>query len=115
MWSTVSLHSFMTVLREPHPGGQTLLKRSPYGEAAVVEVMDELRVNGAAELSHFSVSGSDEDTLNGFHQDVVEQGVLGTWGQSVTNTGQTDTVTEWTGDFRNVFSFWMKMMTSLTS
>lgn len=42
----------------------------------MVEVADELGVNGAAELSHFSVSGSDEDSLNGFHQDVVEQGVL---------------------------------------
>lgn len=78
MWSTVSLYSFLTVSREPHPGGQALLKRSSYGEAAVVEVADELRVNGAAELSHFSVSGSDEDSLDSFHQDVVEQGVLGT-------------------------------------
>lgn len=61
-----------------HPGWQALLKRGPNGEAAVVEVADELWVNGAAELSHFSVSGSDEDSLDGFHQDVVEQGVLST-------------------------------------
>ena len=59
-----------------HPGRQTLLERSPDGEAAVVEVADELWVDGAAELSHFSVSGSDEDPLNRFHQDVVKQGVF---------------------------------------
>lgn len=49
----------------------------------MVEVADDLWVNGAAELSHFSVSGSDEDSLNRFHQDIVEQGVLSTRGQSV--------------------------------
>lgn len=59
-----------------HPGWQTLLKRSPYGEAAVVEVADELWVDGATELSHLSVSRGDEDPLHCFHQDVVEQGVL---------------------------------------
>lgn len=42
----------------------------------MVEVAYELRVNGAAELSHLSVSGSDEDSLHSLHQDVVEQGVL---------------------------------------
>lgn len=59
-----------------HAGWQALLKCGPYGEAAVVEVADELWVDGAAELSHLSVSRSDEDPLNSFHQDVVEQGVL---------------------------------------
>lgn len=59
-----------------HPGWQALLKRSPYGEAAVVEVADELWVDGATELSHLSVSRGDEDPLHCFHQDVVEQGVL---------------------------------------
>lgn len=44
----------------------------------MVKVADELRVNGAAELSHFSVRRSDEDPLNRLHQDVVEQGVLST-------------------------------------
>lgn len=61
-----------------HPGWQTLLKRGSYGEAAVVEVTDELRVNGAAELGHLSVRRSDEDALHRLHQDVVEQRVLGT-------------------------------------
>lgn len=42
----------------------------------MVEVANELWVNGAAQLTHLSVSGSDEDSLHGFHQDVVEQGVL---------------------------------------
>ncbi|XP_068566474.1 uncharacterized protein [Cebidichthys violaceus] len=55
------------------PGWQALLECGPYGEAAVVEVADELRVDGAAELSHLSVSRSDEDPLNCFHQDIVEQ------------------------------------------
>lgn len=59
-----------------HPAWQALLKRSPDGEAAVVEVTDELWVNGAAELSHLSVSRGDEDPLNCLHQNVVEQGVL---------------------------------------
>lgn len=53
----------------------------------MVEVADELRVNGAAELSHLSVGGSDEDPLNRFHQDIMEQGVLCTRGESVTGGG----------------------------
>lgn len=61
---------------------QALLEGSPYGEAAVVEVADELWVNGAAELSHLPVSGGDEDALDTLHQDVVEQGVLSPRGQS---------------------------------
>ena len=71
-----------------HPGWKALLKCGTYGEAAVVEVAYELRVNGAAELSHFSVSRSDEDSLNCFHHDIMEQGVLCTRGQSVTNARQ---------------------------
>lgn len=42
----------------------------------MVEVPDELWVNGAAELSHLPVSRSDEDALDGLHENVVEQGVL---------------------------------------
>lgn len=42
----------------------------------MVEVADELWVDGATELSHLSVSRRDEDPLHCFHQDVVEQGVL---------------------------------------
>ncbi|TNN46697.1 hypothetical protein EYF80_043105 [Liparis tanakae] len=61
---------------ETHSGWQALLERRPDGEAAVVEVADELRVDGAAELSHLPLSRSDEDPLNRLHQDVVEQGVL---------------------------------------
>lgn len=56
----------------------------------MVEVADELRVNGAAELSHLSVGGSDEDPLNRFHQDIMEQGVLCTRGESVTGGGKED-------------------------
>lgn len=78
----------MLLLSCAHPGWKALLKRSPYGEAAVVEVADELWVNGAAELSHLSVSRSDEDPLNRFHQNIVEQGVLCPRGESVTNTRQ---------------------------
>lgn len=59
-----------------HPGWQTLLEGSADGEAAVVEVAYELWMNGSTELSHFSVSGSDEDSLHSLHQNVVEQGVL---------------------------------------
>lgn len=69
----MTLCVFLTIT---HPGWQALLKRGPYGEAAVVEVADELRVNGAAELGHLSVSRSDEDPLHRLHQNVVEQGVL---------------------------------------
>lgn len=47
----------------------------------MVEVADELRVNGAAELRHLPVSWSDEDALDGLHEDVVEQGVLCPRGQ----------------------------------
>lgn len=56
----------------------------------MVEVADELWVDGATELSHLSVSRGDEDPLHCFHQDVVEQGVLCACGQSVTNTRQRD-------------------------
>lgn len=59
-----------------HPGGEALLEGSPYGQAAVVEVVDELRVNGAAQPGHLPVGGSDEDALDALHEDVVEQGVL---------------------------------------
>lgn len=68
-----------------HPGRQALLEGSTDGQAAVVEVPDELRVNGAAELSCLSVSGSDEDPLDTVHQDVVKQGVLRAGGQSGRN------------------------------
>lgn len=73
-----------------HPGWQALLKRRPYGEAAVVEVTDKLRVDGTTELCHLSVSRSDEDPLNRFHQNIVEQGVLCPRRQSVPNTKQRD-------------------------
>lgn len=66
-----------------YSGWEALLKGSPYGEAAVVEVVDELRVNGATELSHLPVSWSDEDALDGLHENVVEQGVLCPRGQPV--------------------------------
>lgn len=59
-----------------YSGRDALLKRSPDGQAAVVEVADELRVDGAAELSHLPVSRGDEDALDGLHENVVEQGVL---------------------------------------
>ncbi len=55
----LTLHSFRALT---HPGWQALLERGPYGEAAVVEVADELWVDGAAELSHLPVSRSDEET-----------------------------------------------------
>ena len=42
----------------------------------MVEVADELRVDGAAELGHLAVGGGDEDALHRLHQHVVEQGVL---------------------------------------
>lgn len=48
----------------------------------MVEVADELRVDGAAELGHLSVGRGDEDALHCFHQDVVEQRVLSTGRQS---------------------------------
>lgn len=66
-----------------HPGRQTLLEGGSNGEAAVVEVVYELRVDGAAELSHLSVSRSDEDALHRFHQNEVKQGVLCTRRQPV--------------------------------
>lgn len=69
-----------------YPRWQALLKRCPNGEAAVVEVADELWVNGATELSHFSVRGSNENPLNCFHHDIVEQGVLCPRGKPITNT-----------------------------
>lgn len=68
-----------------HPGRQALLKGSPDREAAVVEVADELWVDGAAELGHLSVGRGDEDPLDCLHQDVVEQRVLGAGRQSVAN------------------------------
>lgn len=49
----------------------------------MVEVVDELRVNGATELSHLPVGWSDEDALDGLHENVVEQGVLCPRGQPV--------------------------------
>lgn len=48
----------------------------------MVEVADELWVDGAAELGHLSVGRGDEDALHRFHQDVVEQRVLCTGRQS---------------------------------
>lgn len=68
---------------ETYSGREALLKGSPYGEAAVVEVVDELRVDGATELSHLPVSRSDEDALDRLHENVVEQGVLRPRGQPV--------------------------------
>ena len=47
----------------------------------MVEVADELGVDGAAELRHLAVGGGDEDALHRLHQDVVEQGVLHPGGQ----------------------------------
>lgn len=52
----------------------------------MVEVADELWVDGAAELSHFSVSGSDEDALHRLHHHVVEKSVFSPGGESVENT-----------------------------
>lgn len=66
-----------------YSGWEALLKGSPYGKAAVVEVVDELWVNGATELSHLPVSWSDEDALDGLHENVVKQGVLCPRGQPV--------------------------------
>lgn len=51
----------------------------------MVEVADQLWVDGATELGHLSVGRGDEDPLDCFHQDVVEQRVLGAGRQSVTN------------------------------
>lgn len=51
----------------------------------MVEVADELWVDGAAELGHLSVGRGDEDPLDCLHQDVVEQRVLGAGRQSVAN------------------------------
>lgn len=65
-----------------HPGWQALLKGSTDGEAAVVEVSDELWVDGAAWLGHLSVGRGDEDALHCFHQDIVEQRVFCTSRQS---------------------------------
>ena len=42
----------------------------------MVEVANELRVDGAAELGQFPVCRSDEDTLHLLHQHIVEQSVL---------------------------------------
>lgn len=44
----------------------------------MVEVADELRVDGAAELGHLSVGRGDEDALHRLHQHIVEQRVLST-------------------------------------
>lgn len=66
----------LTFVTATYSGREALLKGSPYGQAAVVEVADELRVNGATELRHLPVSRSDEDALNGLHENIVEQGVL---------------------------------------
>lgn len=62
-----------------------------------MEVADELWVDGAAELGHFSVSRGDEDALHCFHQDVVEQRVLGTGCQS-DQQRQTDRQTDYIQD-----------------
>lgn len=64
------------VCSSPFPWWQALLEGVPYGQAAVVEVADELRVDGAAELRNLSVCGRDEDTLHCFHQNIVEECVL---------------------------------------
>lgn len=74
--SAVVCFTAIHVLRTTYSRWEALLKCSPYGEATVVEVPDELWVNGAAELSHLPVSRSDEDALDGLHENVVEQGVL---------------------------------------
>lgn len=60
----------------------------------MVEVADELRVNGATELSHLPVSGSDEDALDGLHENIVEQGVLRSRGQPVPTHTHTHTVSK---------------------
>lgn len=73
----------LTFLTTTYSGRDALLKRSPNGQAAVVEVADELRVNGATELSHLPLGWSNEDALNGLHENIVEQGVLCSWGQPV--------------------------------
>lgn len=79
------LNTFLHGLLEvTHPGRQALLERGADGEAAVVEVADELRVDGAAELSLLPVGRGDEDPLDTLHHDVVEQRVLCSRGQSVT-------------------------------
>lgn len=59
-----------------HPGRQALLKGSSDGQAAVVEVADELGVDGAAQLGHLPVRGGDEDALHRLHAHVVEERVL---------------------------------------
>lgn len=72
-WSVLLPSVFLTTT---YSRWEALLKCSLYGEATVVEVPDELWVNGATELSHLPVSRSDEDALDGLHENVVEQGVL---------------------------------------
>lgn len=63
----------------------------------MVEVADELWVDGATELGHLSVGRGDEDPLDCLHQDVVEQRVLGAGRQSVANR-QTDGRTDYMQD-----------------
>lgn len=60
-----------------------------------MKVSDELRVDGAAELGHLSVGRGDEDALHCFHQDVVEQRILGTGRQSGAKRREDRRITAW--------------------
>lgn len=57
---------------------QALLKGVADGQAAVVEIADELRVDGAAELRYLSVCRRDEDALHCLHQNIVKECVFQT-------------------------------------
>lgn len=67
-------------LLAPHPHTylwwQALLEGTTDGQAAVVEVADELRVDGSTELRLLSVCGCDENALHRLHQNVVKECVF---------------------------------------